>query len=666
MECLSAAAILIAIVVLLLTQRRAGERALTVALLLAAGAAEAEVEGFHFTREVEVAAPGRVRVPLDLAALQHLAPGAADLHVFAPSGGEVPLRVEAWVPRTEARPVRAAEVAEEEGGPAVVFDVGPAAAPHERLAFDIPRTAAVPVLRLEGSADGEAWHPLAAGDLVRLGTAGDLQRLALSYPATRDRFLRLPWPRGGGSPRVTAAEVETVAGPSVEVTTRDVPCEAAEPGPVVCAIALPAPGQILRRLTLEVGGEGRVGFRLYEPRQARWRPLAEGVWQRAGERTSHVLPGPAEPVAGTALRLELSGAPDAAPRLASFRVDLAVQTVLFQAGEPGRYVLAYGGAARAASPREEPPAGPADVKAAWVEAGPERVHAPPPLPVSATAPGLPLRTGAAAPFSWRVLAAAAQPGDLVRLELPDVVYPVARSDLGDLRLVVGERQIPFFRWSPPAPVLAAAEGDLRPAATASGSRESQVEIHLPEPGLPLTALHLTAPPTPFRRTVGVRYLEPARTLRERAEGGDPEPVARDVWRCGPRPPLPCRRELPLPGPAPVLLSVRFHDGDNPPLAGLAAAAWRRSDVLLFVWPETEEAAPVRLLAGARELRAPSYDLETLEDVLLGRPWQPAELDLEGTASPEGEAWWSRWVMPATLVVAAAFLLALLRRILAEV
>ncbi|HYO11619.1 MAG TPA: hypothetical protein VE685_00300, partial [Thermoanaerobaculia bacterium] len=169
----------------------------------------------------------------------------------------------------------------------------------------------------------------------------------------------------------------------------------------------------------------------------------------------------------------------------------------------------------------------------------------------------------------------------------------------------------------------------------------------------------------FRRVVGVRYLEPARTLRERAETVDPEAVARETWECSPAPPLPCRQEIPLPGPAPVLLSVRFHDGDNPPLAGLAATAWRRSDVLLFVWPETDDATQVRLLAGARELRAPTYDLETLGDILLGRPWQPAELDLEGTAAPEGGPWWSRWVMPVTLVIAGVFLLALLRRILGE-
>ena len=638
---------------------RAGGLAL--ALLLAAGPASGEVEGFQFTRDVEVAAPGWVRVPLDLAALQHLAPGAADLHVFAPGGGEVPLRVATSIPRSESRPVRVEEVAEGAGGWAIVLDAGAGTAPHERLTFDFTRAAAVPAVRLESSPDGTTWRPLAAGDLFRLGSAGELERTSLSYPPTRDRFLRLHWPAAAGFPRVSAVEVEMVTGPAVEVTTRDVECETEEPGPVVCAVALPAAGLVLRRLTLEIEGNGRVGYRLDEPRNARWQRLAEGVWQRGGERTSHLLTGPPEPIAGTELRVELAGGSGSLPRLVSYSVDLAVRTVLFQASEAGRYTLAYGGAARAGDRRAEPPAG---AEAAWVEAGPEQVHAPPPLPPSVTAPGAVLANRSFT-SRWRVLAPAAQPGDLVRLELPDAVYSIARSDLGDLRLVVGERQIPFFRWSPPAPVLAAGERDLRPAERSKGSRESEMEIHLPEPGFPLTGLHLTAPPAPFRRAVGVRYLEPARTLRERAETVDPEPVARETWECTPAPPLPCRQEIPLPGPAPVLLSVRFYDGDNPPLAGLAATVWRRSDVLLFVWPETDDASPVHLLAGARELRAPSYDLETLGDILLGRPWQPAELDLEGSAAPEGGPWWSRWVMPVTLVVAGVFLLALLRRILGE-
>src|SRR6185295_11552521 len=138
-------------------------------------------------------------------------------------------------------------------------------------------------------------------------------------------------------------------------------------------------------------------------------------------------------------------------------------------------------------------------------------------------------------------------------------------------------------------------------------------------------------------------------------------LIRDNWECRPQPPLPCLDRLPLPGRAPQVLSVRFHDGDNPPLANLEAALWRRRDVLLFVWPETEE--PVRLLAGPETLQAPTYDLSALGETLLSYPWQPAELS-QGEKTARTEPWWNRWVMPLTLTLAGVCLLLLLRRILA--
>jgi hypothetical protein len=638
--------------------RRAG--VLAAMALLAAGAVRGEVEGFHYTREVEVPAAGWVRVPLDLAALQHLAPGAMDLHVFAPGGGEVPVRVAASVPRSERSPVTVQEVKKEGKGWVILLDTGAGTAPHERLVFDITRTTVAPSVVLESSPDNAAWRPLAAGDLFRIGSADGLERTSLSYPATRDRYLRLHWPGEAGLPRVSAVEVETVTGPSVTVGVEDAECDTSRPGLAVCVLSLPASGQLLRRLTLEVEGDGRVGYVLREPRDARWSPLARGVWQREGERTRHLLTGTREPLAGSLLRLELHGSGETPPRLAAWGADLAVQTALFRAEEPGRYTLAYGGGAPAESRPASPPAG---VEIAWLEAGPEREHPLPPLPATVTAPGIALGDRGFS-GSWTVIAPSAKPGDLVRLEIPDGVYGTARRDLGDLRLAAGERQIPFFRWSPPAPVLAAEERDLRPDPVSRGGSESQVEINLPGTGLPLTELDLSVPPAPLRRAVGVRYLQPARSLREKAGGRDESPVARETWECRPEPPLPCRQQFPLPGPAPALLGVRFHDGDNPPLTGLDAAVWRRSDILLFVWPEVGTDTPVRLLAGAEGLRDPSYDLETLGDALLGRPWQPAELDLEGRAS-EGGAGWSRWVMPVTLAIAGIFLLLLLRRILAE-
>lgn len=483
--------------------------------------------GFAWTRDVDVPAAGWVRVPLDIAAIRHMAPGGADLHVFSPGGESIPFRL--------------------------------AAAPP------------------------------------------------------------------GSTPGLT-------------IETRGAPCRLASTSSI-CTLDVPA-GQVLRRLTVEVQGPGPVGFRLHAPAESRWELLAEGVWQGGG---IHALAGGEEPLAGSALRLELhSVQKGGAPRVAAYAVDLAEPTVSFQAPGPGRYLLAYGGIGSGPeSTRRRHPAG---AQALWLPPGPEQKGEPPRLPAGPAAPLDRIRFSNA----WDVSAPDAEPGDLVRLELPAAVYAPAREDLGDLRLAAGGRQVPFFRWSPPDPAFAGGEPRLEPGES-DRPGESRVVVSLPSEGLPLTQIHLSAASAPLRRPVTVSYAQ--------------ETAASSTWECVPEPPLPCRWRLELSGPAPRLLTVRLRDGDNPRLSALGVTVWRRRDVLLFVWPELEAEGVVRLLAGAESLEAPRYDLAALGPALLGRPSRAAELRSVGAAAEK--PWWSRWVMPAGVTVAAAWLVWLLRRILSE-
>ncbi|HEX3553453.1 MAG TPA: DUF3999 family protein [Thermoanaerobaculia bacterium] len=626
-----------------------------VLLALLAGAAHGAVEGYHYTREVQVPAAGWVRVPLDLAAIQHLAPGGADLHVVSPAGGEVPVHIETAAPRTERRPVKPATAERDETGWSLLLDLGPDTIPHERLFLQTVRPSLARPDRIESSADGNRWLPLAPGETFRAQAGEDWT--AISYPATGDRWLRLHWPREAGAPKIAAAEVESVTGPTLSVATGNADCDPGPPGAIFCTLPLPAAGQVVRRLTVEVEGKGNVGYRLDAPREGRWRSLAEGVWQREGRRTRHVLTGGAEALPDDHLRLELYAA-GAAPRLASYGLELPVQTALFKAEEAGRYTLAYGGA-----PRRAGTAPAVDEDADWLEAGAESEHPLPALPATAAAPGV--RLGSLRlKASWRVTAPAARAGSLVRLELPEAVYAFARTDLGNLRLVAADRQIPFYLWSPATPDLALWESGVRPSEDVR-AKEGTLEIHLARPGLPLTELDVLAPARPLHRSLTVRYLEPVAQLAQRgAEAPKPVPLPnlRETWECMPQPPLPCRLRIPLPGRAPSVLALQLRDGDNPPLADLDTAVWRRRHVLLFVWPG---GTSVRLLAGPDSLKAPSYDLQAVGDALLGRPWQPAEIGSGGNAAAGGQPWWSRWLRPMMLGVAALCLVFLLRRILME-
>jgi hypothetical protein len=626
-------------------------------------AALCAAQGFQYTRPVVVPAAGWVRVPLDLAALRRLGTGRG-LRLTGPSGEPVELRVEPYPAAGERRAVTVQEVKPDGPGWALRLDLGPSPPPHQRLVFELARLAAAPAVGLEASDDGKSWEPLAAGDLVHLGEESGLQLSALPYPATTARYLRVAWPRAAGFPQVRGVAVETVSGRALSVTSRAVSCRPGAGTPrdsraTVCRLPLPAPGQVVRRLTVELAARGAVGFRLYAPARALWRRLAQGTW-REDMRTRavrHVILLASEPLNADALRLELYGSTSQPPTLLAHSFDLVVETVLFRAGEPGTYSLSYGGLAapRPSAAGGGPPAPLEDEMVEWIAPGAEQEAPLPPLPAAAVAPAAPLSRERFR-ASWAVAAPGAAPGDLVRLGLPDEVYFQARTDLGDLRLAsAGDRQVPYVRWTPEEPVEVLAREDLHPQAE-KGRHYSRIDVALPGAGLPLTLLDLSASAVPLLRPLGVRY--PASGPSGLAPPGE-RVVARQTWECIPEPPLPCATALTLGGPAPRRLALRFADGDNPPLGSVGLSLWRRGDVLLFAWPRQ---GPVHLLAGDDSLNAPVYDLATLAETLPGRPWQPAVLSFK--SDEEGPSpWWNRWVLPATLAAAGLFLLLLLRRIL---
>lgn len=629
--------------------------ALSVGLLgLCATMAAALEPARVYERDLDVAAAGWVRVPLDLEALRHITPDGADLRVIGPDGAEVPRRLASPPARPGRRPARVIDVKPEggaAGGWRLTIDAGEGAPAHEQLIFDLDRRTAATAVRLEGSTDRKGWQPLAEGDLFRLGEGDDgLERTALSYPPTSVRYLRLAWPKAAGFPEVNGVELELSAGPSIALATGDTACERGGNGAVSCRIDLPAPGTAVRRIELGLSGAGAVGYRLEAPDGGRFGVIAEGVWQRPSSETRletrHLLSLDAGVTSGDFLRLALysAGTP---PELSGVRLEIAPREVAFRAESPGRYTLTYGAGA-GTSPQL---ADEAETNPAVLAAGPERARPAPPLPPAA-GPGAALHLESFA-SSWEVAAPGASAGDVVRLDIPDGVYAAARADLGDLRLAAGPRQIPYVRWSSPEPVRAAVAWGMR--AEAERRRGwSRVELDLPAARAPWTQVSIATPGGPLRRRLEVLAVRP----RNPEPSGRETTIASTVWECNPAPPLPCRALLPIEGPGASRIAVSFDDGDNAPLAEVELAVWRRRDALVFVWPGG--ATPVRLLAGAEGTAAPDYDLAALSGELLGRPWQAGELAPVVRDEPRG----LRFLLPVVLGLAGLGLLFLLRRILA--
>ncbi|HEX5758442.1 MAG TPA: DUF3999 family protein [Thermoanaerobaculia bacterium] len=623
--------------------RRALRRAASCLLLLAAACpAGADAGAYLYTRPLDVPAAGPVAAPLDLATLHHL--GAGSSAVFAADGREVPSRMKNDCCRVKADLVEARREGESWH---LLLDLGAEPPLHEQLHFRLRRVTAATVL-LEGSDDRAAWRPLAEGNLFRLGTSDELERSALVYPANRHRWLRLTWPAAAGTPELREIEIVSAEGRVLAVGTEAPACRR-EGRAVVCGVPLPAPYMIglrfhLRFVEAPGAAAGRLGYRLSQFAFGTWATLAEGTAPLGTGALS--VPLPPEPLHGEALRLELYGDP-APPRSTGWTLELAQPVVIFEAPRAGRYTLAYGGGTEPAAAR---PA--VDSAAALrVVPGPERRQALPPLPAAATAPGAALD---ADDFdaSWPVRAPRARPGEVVRLELPPAVLAAVRSTFNDLRLAAGERQLPFVRLEPRMPALALSRPGLRPRPD-RGGRTSRVALAV-DPRQRYGSLSLTAP-SPFRRVVTVSLRETLRPLSK------PETEEeRSVWDCSAPPPLPCRWQDDWPMmDAADRVTVRFEDGDNPPLAWVDAAVWRERLLLVFVWPAGGE---VRLLAGNLELSQPRYDLEALAPQLLARPWRAAAVDVGG--GTRGEAAGPAWLpllVPAALAVAGAALLLILRQ-----
>ena len=703
---------------------------------------------FRFKRSLDVAAVGWTRVVLTPVLWGLMTPDGHDVRVFGPDGSEVPYWRTTGATATLAAATPTAVVPEGEGGAeaAVVVDVSEASdgwlvtvdlgehrGPHNRLQFEFTNHQVAAAIGVEASDDRIAWRGLASANLFRLGEGG-VQQTSVTYPTSTTRFLRLHWPKSAGFPEVQFVSASLVPGGVAEstpqsqadTTTLVLPVDALPGGAAVSnyRLSLPGQGAHLKAITFGWGGVGTVAYRLSKPGDGQWIAVAEGTTsisaaaaltgtqaaQRAqlglataiGESTLWLAP---EMTAGAAvLRLELSAGGTMTAKLAYALAEVEPEWLRFFAPVAGRYALAYGAAGLATEHYPDSPA------MAWSDAvpvalGPEETQPLPPLPANVIAPGseLPAKLFKATwPIEIRPAAGitiavekgatvdndvALEPGSWVRLDLPDELYRVTRSDLGDVRLLAAGHQLPYLLRSDPEPIqvldLTVQPTKMQAPQNARGAsdlplKQSTIAIDLPSTLLPLTALELSTPASPFSRPIHFRYERgpndppiPHDPLGERdAYPGMPNAdvtyeAGSQLWVCSGTAALPCRLNVPLAANPTTRLVIEFDDGDNAPLLGVRVQVWRQNDALEFAWPGPPEAM-VQLAAGAADLGPPRYDLQALGESLRQRPAlpvytrraAPAAALSPSLAIPSGL---ERWLLVGTLVLAAAVLLLLLSK-----
>lgn len=222
------------------------------------------LDGFAWSRDVDVPAAGWVRVPLDLAAIRHMAPGGADLHVFSPGGESIPFRLSAAPPEsspgitieTRGAPCRLAPSS------AICTLDFPAGQTLRRLTVEVESAGPVG-FRLHSPAESR-WELLAEG----VWQEGGIHALPGGTEPVAGSTLRLEL-QGPGGPRLAAYGLDL-----------------AEP---VVSFEAPGPGRHL----LAYGGIGR------GPESDR-RPPAEALWLQPGPEQEGEPPrlpaGPAAPL----------------------------------------------------------------------------------------------------------------------------------------------------------------------------------------------------------------------------------------------------------------------------------------------------------------------------------------------------------------------------------
>jgi hypothetical protein len=579
--------------------------------------------------------------------------------VLAPDGQEVPYyRLPARPPSQPWWPAVVTEVEETVGGWSITLDTGDEARAHEGLALDFDNPEAMPRVIVEAGAGTGAWTPVAETTLFRLGPDPRLTKTEVSYTPTRDRYLRIQWPRSSGPPALRSVTVRAAEAAPREprLEAIDLHLEAGAGGaPGGATYVLRIPGRRVGPGRLDIGwsGAGAVGYRLRMPEGGSWTDVAVGSAIR-GERPQALTVPLSRPLLARELRLELVGGGQSEPLVDRAAVVMEPLELVFHAPEAGEYALAYGGIGFS-EPRYPAVDRPQDWWSLPITAPGEERRLDSGVPPLAAASSGGAMTWPSPWTSWPVVAAGVRPGELVRLALPPKVYEASTDGrLDGLRVVQDGVQLPYVGHSDAAPASAARMRGVRPAARVRAGT-SGFDIELPAARLPLRQVELSAPAQPFTRRVTATWLD----LNGTNDRG--ERSASAEWVCPGRSVLPCSVVLPIAPTRDRRLRIDIEDGDNAPLARIDADVWMRSDSLFFSWPD-DAPASVELVTLARA-PAPRYDLGIVADELVEWPHGVANLSTvadTGEARPEAS---ENALLVGALLVAAIVMIAVLSRLL---
>ena len=597
---------------------------------------------WQHAQQFEITAPGLVKLSLPVETLDAARPALEDLRLCDDAGNELPFFIERPAPAGKAvQNAKSFQVSLNASTTVITLETG-LPQPLDGVTLESPAGNFIKAVRVDGSADGKSWQPLAQGQPVFRQAYGASQ-LHISFPAGAWRWLRL-----------TVDDQRSLAVPFTGARVHAATAVATpnEVQTVAIVERNENPGET--RLTLNLGAANldvaAVKIETDEPLFTRTVTLAvpkvteSGVFEQAigqgviyrvaveGQAATANLSVPLETqISSRELVLTINNGDSPPLPVSAVRVERRPVYLVFLARSAGTFHLLAGNK-RCAAPRYDLASLGADLKSAVVTPAPvsaltdnPNYHAPEALA------GLEMAGAALDVSGWKYRKAiqiTRSGAQQVELDLDVLAH--ANGSFADLRVMRGSNQVPFIVQR------TSISRTLTPTVTvtndAKNPKLSRWLIKLPKSNLPLTRLTCTSKTPLFQRnlSLAVEYTDERgyTFFRQLASGTwtqTPENTGREF-------------SLSLDSVAPGdTLMLQTENGDNPPIELEHFTTFYPATRVLF---KAQAADELSLYYGHPRVAPPSYDLNLVMGELLSadkvNATLGAEEQLKKTSWAEGQ------------------------------
>jgi Protein of unknown function (DUF3999) len=566
----------------------------------------------------DVTAPSLVKFSLPAETLNVARPALEDLRLYVDAGNELPFFIERPTPANKViRPAKSFQVSLNANTTVITLETG-LAQPLDGVSLETPAGSFIKAVRVEGSADGQRWQPLATGQPIFRELSGANQ-LRVAIPTNTWPWLRLtvddartqPVPFTGARIFAAAAEATPMELQTATITERN-----ENPGETRLTLNLGAANLDVASVQIETDEplftrSVTLAVPVVSEDAVREQTIGQGWIYRVaveGQKASENLSVPLENrVPSREMILIIKNGDSPLLAISGVRVERRPVNLVFMARAAGNFHLLTGNS-RCPAPRYDLASLGANLKNVTVT--PVKISAladNPDFRATEALAGVELNGTALDVTDWKFRKPVKiSSGGAQQLELDLDALAHAGSGFADLRVMRGSNQVPYIVQH------TSISRTLAPSVTLTNDAKqpklSRWLIKLPQAGLTLTRLSCETRTALFQRDVTLyEELTDERGDKYRRNLGDaawtqtPDRKSREFA-------LPLNERLQS-----DTLFLETENGDNPPIELDKFAVFYPATRVLFKAKAGDE---LFLYYGNPRVSAPSYDLNLVAGQLL--------------------------------------------------